>query len=155
PPPPPPPNVPNLKEKSTLVATSIRQRLAQHREDPACASCHDLMDPVGFALENYDALGRWREFDGEAKIDSAGKFPDGTEVDSASEIEAGILERPQLFAGVLVEKLLTFALGRGVSHNDGPAVRDIVAASEVQEFRFSSIIEGIVVSPPFRMRLAE
>jgi hypothetical protein len=155
PPPPPPANVPNLKEKSTLVASSIRERLTQHREDPACASCHNLMDPMGFAFENYDALGRWRQFDGTLPIDSRGSLPDGREIDNVSEIEADIMERPQLFVGTLAEKLLTFALGRGMSHEDGPAIREIVSLAEQHEFRFSTLVQAITRSRPFQMRLAE
>lgn len=155
PPPPPPPNVPNLKEKTALAATSIRERLAQHREDPACASCHALMDPVGFALENYDALGRWRDFDGTLPIDVAGTMPDGSEIGSAAEMEAGILERPELFVGTLAEKLMTFALGRGVTHEDGPAIRHITATASQHDHSFSSIVLGIVNSRPFQMRIAE
>jgi Protein of unknown function (DUF1592)/Protein of unknown function (DUF1588)/Protein of unknown function (DUF1585)/Protein of unknown function (DUF1595) len=153
--PPPPANVPNLKEKTTLVSTTIRERLAQHRADPACASCHALMDPVGFALENYDALGRWRDFDGTEAIDSAGALPDGKKIASVAEIESGILERPQMFVGVLTEKLMTYSLGRGVSHADGPAIRQIVKSAAEQGYSFSSIVQGIARSRPFLMRSAE
>ncbi len=155
PPPPPPANVPNLKEKTTLDTTSVRERLAQHRADPVCASCHNLMDPVGFALENYDALGRWRDYDDTLEIDSTGTLPDGTEIDGVEALEAGILQRPQMFVGTLTEKLLTYALGRGVEHDDGPAVRKIVRAAASNDYRFSSIIQGIVLSKPFQMRSAE
>jgi hypothetical protein len=155
PPPPPPANVPNLKKNTTLAATSVRQRLAQHRADPACASCHDLMDPVGFALENYDALGRWRDYDETLEIDSTGTLPDGSEIDGVAALEAGILERPQMFVGTLTEKLMTYALGRGVQHDDGPAIRKIVRAAAENDYRFSSIVQGIVLSKPFQMRSAE
>lgn len=113
------------------------------------------MDPVGFALENYDALGRWRDYDDTLEIDSTGTLPDGTEIDGVEALEAGILQRPQMFVGTLTEKLLTYALGRGVEHDDGPAVRKIVRAAASNDYRFSSIIQGIVLSKPFQMRSAE
>lgn len=154
PPPPPPPNVPNLKEKSTLVATSVRERLAMHRADPACASCHDLMDPIGFALENFDAVGRWRVFDGELPIDSAGTSPDGSDMNSVDDLEAALLARPEIFVTAMTEKLLTFALGRGVTPTDGPAIRRIVGSAGEGEFRFGAIIDAIVHSEPFAHRMA-
>lgn len=154
PPPPPPPNVPNLKEKSTLVATSVRERLAMHRADPACASCHDLMDPIGFAFENFDAVGRWRVFDGDLPIDSAGTLPDGAEIDSVDHLEAALLARPDLFVTAMTEKLLTFALGRGVTPSDGAAIRRIVRLAGEDEFRIGSIIDAIVHSEPFTHRMA-
>ncbi len=150
--PPPPPDVPNLKENSTLAATSVRQRLAQHRENPACAACHDLMDPIGFALENYDAVGRWRDYEGEISVDSSGTMPDGKEIDNVSQLEQGILERPEVFAMTVTEKLMTFGLGRSVEASDGPAVRKIVRNAEPSDYRFSEIVEGIVLSKPFRFR---
>ncbi len=151
-PPPPPANVPNLKEKSTLAATSVRERLAQHRADPACASCHDLMDPVGFSLENFDAVGRWRDFDGELSIDSEGMMPDGQTIDGIDALEAGILVRPAMFVTTLTEKLMTFALGRGIESDDGPTIRTIVADAEESDYRFSELIIGIVTSNTFTHR---
>lgn len=150
--PPPPPNIPNLAEKSTLVATSVRERLAMHRANPACASCHDLMDPIGFALENFDAVGRWRTHDGELLIDSSGTMPDGIDIDSVDDLEAALLARPEIFVTAMTEKLLTFALGRGVTHSDGPAIRRIVRAAGDNEFRFASLVEAIVRSEPFTHR---
>lgn len=154
PPPPPPPNVPNLKEKSTLAVTTVRERLAEHRANPACAACHNLMDPVGFALENYDALGRWREFEDTLPVDSSGSLPDGTQLDGIADLEAGILRRPEMFVRTLSEKLLTFALGRGIEHYDGPAVRRIVRQAAEDDYRFVSLIYAIVSSQPFQMRTA-
>ncbi|MFK7768161.1 MAG: DUF1592 domain-containing protein [Mariniblastus sp.] len=151
-PPPPPANVPNLKENTTLDVSSVRDRLAQHRANPACASCHDMMDPVGFSLENYDAVGRWRNFDGTLTIDSSGKLPDGRKADNVSELESGILARPELFVRTMTEKLLTYSIGRGVEAYDGPAVRKIVHNAGKQDYVFSSIITGIVLSKPFRMK---
>jgi len=155
PPPPPPPNVPALREKSDSQPSSTRERLAMHRENPACAACHDLMDPVGFALENYDALGRWRDWEGDATIDASGLLPDGTNAASVSDLEASILKRPEVFVGTLVEKLLTFGLGRGAETEDGPQVRKIVSQSATSDYRFSSIIQAITRSRPFLMRHSE
>ena len=153
--PPPPPNVPALKEKTTLTNLSIRERLAQHRENPACASCHNLMDPVGFAMENFDAVGRWRNFEGEVKVDSSGELPDGTKLAGVADIEAALLRRPELFVGTMAEKLLTYALGRGIEPSDGPAVRKIVRQAAEEDYRLSALLTGVVESVPFRMNSAE
>ena len=150
--PPPPPDIPNLKENSTLAATSVRQRLAQHRENPACAACHDLMDPIGFALENYDAVGRWRDYEGEISVDSSGALPDGKEINNVSQLEQGILNRPEVFATTVTEKLMTYGLGHLVEASDRPAVRRIVRNAKQDNFRFVEIVEGIVVSKPFKFR---
>ncbi len=155
PPPPPPPNVPSLKDKADTHALTIRERLAEHRANPTCASCHDLMDPVGFSLENFDAVGRWRTFDDGQRIDASGGLPDGTPIASFLELESSILKRPEMFVGTLTEKLMTFALGRGVEAYDGPAVRQIIRGAAEQEYRFSSLITGIVSSVPFQMRVVE
>lgn len=155
PPPPPPANVPALKEKTTLTNLTVRERLAGHRANPACASCHDLMDPVGFALENFDAVGRWREFEDGAKIDVSGVLPDGSEIRGTDDLESGILERPEMFVETLVGKLLTFALGRGMEPTDQPAIRQIVRNAREQDYRFSQLILGIVRSKPFQMREAK
>jgi len=155
PPPPPPPNVPALAEAKTIgPSLSIRERLAQHRANPVCASCHRLMDPVGFALENYDAVGRWRTLEGGAPIDASGTLFDGTSFTGAAELQAALLHRPELFATTVAEKLLTFAIGRGVEYYDQPAVRRIVRQAQVDEYRFSSLIAGVVNSVPFLMRRA-
>tara|TARA_R110002049_G_scaffold185580_3_gene353870 strand:+ start:123303 stop:125717 length:2415 start_codon:yes stop_codon:yes gene_type:complete len=153
--PPPPPNVPSLKDKTATESTSIRERLAQHRSDPACASCHNLMDPVGFALDHYDALGRWREFQDGHPIDSRGMLPDGTEIHGVDDLEQGVLQHPEMFVAAMTEKLLTFALGRGVEHHDAPAVRKIVRDASVDQYRFHSLIKAIVTSQPFLMRTAK
>ncbi len=154
PPPPPPPNVPSLKEKSASQKLTVRERLAQHRKDPACASCHNLMDPVGFALENFDAVGQYRIFDDGIPIDSSGALPDGQKIDSVEALEAGIMKRPEMFVSTLSEKLLTFALGRGVNPEDAPAIRKIVRKSNDQDFRFSEVVLQVVQSVPFQMRVA-
>ena len=152
PPPPPPPNVPTLKEKTISASLSVRERLAEHRANSACASCHDIMDPVGFALENFDALGRWRNYEGGQPVDASGGFPDGSQFEGVDALEEALLKRPDLFVGTLAEKLLTFALGRGIETYDAPAVRKIIRESEGDDFRFSSVIINIVKSTPFQMR---
>jgi hypothetical protein len=152
PPKPPPANVPALDENKVDATLSMRDRLAAHRANPACASCHNLMDPVGFALENFDAVGRWRDFENGAAIDVAGGLPDGSVFAGVGKLEDGLLERPDLFVRTLTEKLLTFALGRGVESFDGPAIRKIVTGAQAEEYRFSSIIVGITKSVPFQMR---
>ncbi len=155
PPPPPPPNVPALKDKQDMAGKSLRERLAMHRSDSACASCHNLMDPVGFSLDNFDALGRWRQFDDGQPLDTAGIMPDGSHVHDVATLEDSILKRPKVFVGTMAEKLLTFALGRGIEHRDGPEVRKIVDYAARNDFRFSAIVQGIVLSKPFLMRDSE
>jgi hypothetical protein len=154
PPPPPPPNVPPLPEKATTVAASVRERLAVHRENPVCASCHDLIDPVGFALEQFDAVGRWRTLDDGKPIDSTGSLPDGRAVSSVDELELALVQRPETFVATIVENLLTYGLGRGIEPSDGPVVRRIVGDAKRHNYRFSSLISGIVTSIPFVMRTA-
>jgi hypothetical protein len=110
------------------------------------------MDPIGFSLENYDAVGRWRNFDGTIDIDTSGILPDGNAVKNVSDLESAILEHPEMFVSNLTEKLMTYALGRNVEHFDGPAIREIVANSAKENYSFSSIIKGIVTSQPFTMR---
>ncbi len=151
PPPPPPPGVSTLKEKTADDAT-VRQRLAAHRADPSCASCHSLMDPIGFALDQYDAVGRWRVFDDESTIDTSGQLPDGTEVNGVADLEASLLANPEVFVTCLSEKLMTFALGRPVDHRDAAAIRRVVDAAAVDDFSFSSIVLGVATSRPFRCR---
>ena len=153
PPPPPPANVPVLEENSVQAGLPMRERLAEHRNNPACASCHNTIDPVGFSLENYDAVGRWRDHSGDInQMDTSGGLPGVGEFDGVDGLEAGLLSRPELFAGRVTEKLLTFALGRGVEYYDGPAVRRIVREAAADDYRFSALILGIVKSVPFQMR---
>ena len=152
PPPPPLPDVPALDENKVDASLTIRKRLEQHRANPACASCHKLLDPPGFALENYDAIGRWRKFDNGIEVDASGGLPDGSVFEGVENLENGMLERPELFVRTMSEKLLTFALGRGVEAYDAPAVRKIIKEAKANEYRFSSIILGIVKSVPFQMR---
>ena len=152
PPPPPLPDVPALDGNTIGAHLSVRERLAEHRDNPACASCHNLMDPVGFPLENFDAVGRWRTVDGRSPIDASGSLFDGSKVDDISGLEEALLRRPEIFVGTITEKLLTFALGRGVEPHDGPAIREVVRQAKANDFRFSSLILGIVTSTPFQMR---
>jgi hypothetical protein len=155
PPPPPPPNVPELEETGDGGGTlSIRERLAAHRANLSCASCHALMDPLGFALENFNAVGVWRTIDETGStIDASGTLPDGTPFTGVEDFRAALL-RSDLFVTTLTEKLLTYALGRGVEANDQPAVRAIVRAAAKDDYRFSTLILGLVQSPPFQMRRA-
>lgn len=153
PPPPPPPNVPELPEDEKSVATgTLRQRLEAHRKDPRCANCHARMDPIGFALENYDAIGAYRATDGEFDIDPSGEFADGTKFQGPADFKAMISQQKQQFARCLTEKLMIYALGRGLEYYDRPAIERIVTSVESNEYRFTSLIAGIVSSDPFRKR---
>ncbi|HJQ81537.1 MAG TPA: DUF1592 domain-containing protein [Lacipirellulaceae bacterium] len=153
--PPPPPDVPDLEENTILSTLSVRERLQQHRSNEACASCHALIDPVGFALENFDAVGRWRDVEAGKPIDASGGFPDGSEFAGVSGLEQALLDRPELFVRTLTEKLMTFALGRGTEYYDAPAIRKIVSRARDDDYRFSRLIVGIVQSTPFRMRMSQ
>jgi hypothetical protein len=152
--PPPPPDVPALEDNTVSSRLPVRERLAQHRANALCASCHDQMDPVGFSLENFDAVGRWRTVEAGQPIDAAGGLPSGSEFTGVSGLEDALLARPELFVRTLTEKLLTFALGRGVEDFDAPAVRKIVQVARQDDFRFSRLIMGIAQSTPFQMRKA-
>jgi mono/diheme cytochrome c family protein len=156
PPPPPPGAVPALKENTgTGQSLSVRERLAEHRANPACSGCHQLMDPVGFALENYDAVGRWRTHEDGRPIDAAGGLPDGSRFSGVSGLQQALLRRPEVFVGTLTEKLLTYALGRGVEYYDAPAIRKVVREAREKDFRFSSLVLGIAGSTPFQMRRSQ
>jgi hypothetical protein len=153
PPPPPPPNVPPLEATVGGKAASMRERMAQHRANPACATCHRLMDPLGLAMENFDAIGRWRKADEmRTPVDAAGAMPDGRSFVAVSGLRKALLERPELFVTTMTEKLLIYALGRGLESYDGAAVRAIVRDAGSKKYSFSSIIQGIVNSTPFQMR---
>lgn len=152
PPPEPPPNVSDLKESPPDKPTSVRQRLEEHRRNPGCAGCHARMDPLGFALENFDAIGKWRTTnEDQTAIDASSTLPDGTALNGVADLRDFILARRELFAAAVTEKLLTYALGRGLEHYDFPAVRKITREAAVNDYRWSSIIEGIVKSVPFQM----
>jgi hypothetical protein len=155
PPPPPPADVPALKDNTVAVNLTVRERLAEHRANPNCASCHNLMDPVGLSLENFDAVGRWRDIEAGKPIDAAGGLPDGSTFTGIAGLESALLNRPELFAGTLTEKLLTYALGRGVENADAPAIRQIVREAKANDYRLSALIVGICRSEPFRMRTSE
>ena len=154
PPPPPPPDVPALQEGGELEAPkSVRARMEQHRANPACAACHKVMDPLGFALENFDAIGRWRITDGGGPIDPSGTLANGAAVDGPATLARVLLERPDGFATTVTEKLLTYGIGRGVEYDDAPAVRRIVREAAASDYRWSSLILGVARSIPFRMRV--
>jgi hypothetical protein len=156
PPKPPPPGVEALEEKGVLEEPqTLRERLAVHRSKTVCAGCHNEMDPLGFALEQFDAIGRWRIEDNGLPIDSHGVLPDGSSFDGVHSLQNAILRRPELFVATLTEKLLTYALGRGVEYYDAPAVRQIIFEARNDDYAFSSIIQGIVKSAPFRMQTAQ
>jgi cytochrome c5 len=152
PPPPPPPNVPSLEEASAGKPTSVRQRMEQHRTNAVCASCHAPMDPLGLALENFDGIGRWRARDGNLAIDASASLPDGATFDGPSGLRQLLMTRKGRFAETVTEKLLIYALGRGLEYYDAPAVRRIVRDAARQDYRWSMIILGIVQSTPFQMR---
>jgi hypothetical protein len=126
-----------------------------HRSNPACASCHRIMDPIGLAMENFDAVGAWRTHEAGASIDATGELADGTRIDGVVALRESLLSRPEVLVGTMTEKLLTYALGRGLEHGDMPVVRGIVGAAARDEYRFSSLVHGIVTSVPFQMRRAE
>ena len=152
PPPPPPPDVPALTDAAETSAGSLREALEQHRADPACAVCHTRMDPLGFALESFDAVGRFRTADNGVMIDDSGALPDGTPVNGPSGLRDVLMARRVEVVETLAEKLLTYAIGRGLEASDRPAVREIRRRVESEDYRFSALVAGIVDSVPFRMR---
>jgi hypothetical protein len=152
-PPPPPSGVPKLPEVHGVEnPVSVRERMAQHRANPACAGCHKLMDPPGFAMENYDGIGRWRTREAGRLIDASGGLPDGSTFTGVEGLQQALMSRPEAFVNTMVEKLMTYSLGRGLTYADAPAVRKIVRDSCEGGYRFSSLILGIVNSTPFQMR---
>jgi cytochrome c5 len=153
PPPLPPANVPPLKENDGASApTSVRERLEQHRKNPVCASCHTRMDPLGFAFENFDAIGKWRVRDSNTRIDASGALADGTKFSTPAEFRKALLAQGEVFVAALTEKMMTYALGRPVTHYDMPAIRTIKREAASSDYRWSSIILGITKSVPFYMR---
>jgi hypothetical protein len=155
PPPPPPANVPPLPENadSGKAPATVRARLQEHRKNPVCAGCHAPMDPLGFAFENFNGIGKWRTTDAGAPIDASGALPDGSKFDGPAEFRTALLARQGAFVHTVTEKLLTYALGRGLQYSDMPAVRQIIRES-APDYRWSSIILGIVRSVPFATRAA-
>jgi len=158
PPPPPPPNVPGLRDTNDAgQVLTMREQMEQHRGNPVCASCHKVMDPLGFALENYDAIGKWRTIDAASRspIDSSGALPDGTAFEGPAALRQVLLEKRQHdFLMTVIEKMLTYSLGRGIEHTDAPAMREIMRKTAPSEYRMSSLIKAIIESTPFQMRSA-
>ena len=154
PPPPPPPNVPALKTEaeSTGKPLTMRGAMVQHRANPACAGCHARMDPIGFAMENFDPVGRWRDADAGTPIDASGLFPDGVKFDGTAGLKAALLSHPEEFVSTVTEKLLMYALGRNVQYFDRPAVRAIMKEGARTNYTFASLVMGVVKSTPFQMR---
>ena len=153
--PPPPADVPPLPERKAGEAPrSMREQMVLHRANVVCANCHKIMDPVGLALENFDAVGAWRTIDGATPVDASAELADGTKINGVVELRNAILSRPEMFAGTVTEKLLTYALGRGVDHRDMPAVRAILRDAAPRQYRFQDLILGVVRSTPFQMRTA-
>jgi len=157
----PPPVVPELKEETRAdlsrgKAQSVRARLEEHRTAPACAGCHKIMDPIGFSLEYFDGIGRYRTRDeAGAPIDASGELVDGTKVDSPASLRQALLRYSDQFVRTMTEKLMIYAVGRGLEHYDMPVVRGIVRKSSQENYRFSSIVLGIVNSAPFQMRVKD
>ena len=151
PPPPPPPNVPPLEEQDRAAPTSLRDRMEQHRANPVCATCHTRMDRLGFAMEHFDAIGRWRETDGGAEINATVTLADAT-IDTPRAFREALLDDGDQFVQAVTEKLLTYALGRGVDYYDAPTIRQLVRQLKNDDYRWSSLVMGIVASKPFQMR---
>jgi mono/diheme cytochrome c family protein len=154
PPPPPPAAVPPLEEQRSAKPRTLREQMESHRASAACAGCHRLIDPIGFALENFDAVGAWRTRDAGAPVDASSQLTDGTAVDGVVALRQALLKRPEVIVGTFTEKLMTYALGRGLDYYDRPAVRAIVRQAAMNDYRFSEIVLGIVKSTPFQMRVA-
>jgi hypothetical protein len=153
PPPAPPPNVPPFKEEQeTGKVQTMRERMAEHRTNPACAGCHQLMDPIGFALDNYDAIGQWRDQEEGKAIDASGTLPSGAAFVGAAGLKQALISDPRPFLTTTTGKLLTYAVGRGVEYYDAPAIRKIVRDVRTQDYRFSALVVGVVNSEPFQMR---
>jgi hypothetical protein len=153
PPPPPPADVPELETAEGGEQLSMREAMEQHRANPVCASCHRLMDPLGLSLENFDAIGQWRDRSQTKRtIDSSGELPDGTIFNGPAGLRAALLKHPDRFVTTVTEKLMTYALGRGVEHYDASAIRAIVRDAANTNYRLSALIKGVAESAPFRMR---
>ncbi|HUP39526.1 MAG TPA: DUF1588 domain-containing protein, partial [Vicinamibacterales bacterium] len=158
PPAPPPPDIPALatENKVSGKVLPMREAMAQHRANPACASCHAAMDPIGFALDNFDALGRWRTIDASGvPIDPSGVLPDGTRFEGVAGLRKVLLSHPERFASTLTENLLAYALGRSLDYYDRPVVRAVVRDAVRRDYRFSELVLGVVHSVPFTTRKAE
>jgi len=151
--PPPPPDVnTTLDEGQVVKTTSVREMLEHHRANPACASCHANMDPLGFSLENFDAIGQWRTKEGESPINASGVLLDGTKVDGPAALRGALLQQKDQFVKAVTAKLLMYGLGREIDHHDAPAIRAIVRGAAADDYRWSSTILAIVKSTPFQFR---
>jgi len=156
PPPLPPPNVPPLKENSgDTAATSVRERMEEHRANPVCAGCHKIMDPIGLALENFDGVGQYRTMDSGFPIDASGQLVDGTKLNGPASLRQALLDRPEAFVGTLTEKLLMYGVGRETKYSDMPAVRAVMHEAATNRYRFSDLVLGVVKTPAFQMRLKQ
>jgi hypothetical protein len=155
-PPPPPPNVPSLKTEGADPETplTLRDAMTRHRASPACAGCHARMDPIGFAMENFDAVGRWRDRDGEQPIDASGVFPEGTRFDGIPGLKKELLRQPEQFVGTVAERLLMYAIGRNLQYYDAPSVRAILREAAPARYTLQALALGVARSRPFQMRQA-
>jgi len=152
----PPPNVPPLKEnEGAQQPTSLRARMEAHRKNPVCAACHKIMDPIGFSLDNFDLIGTWRATESGEKIDATGQLVDGTKLDGPASLRQALLSRSDVFVHTATEKLLTYATGRALKYYDMPVVRSITRAAAKDDNRFSALIQGIVKSDAFQMRMKQ
>jgi hypothetical protein len=156
-PPPPPPNIPALKTegKQAGETLSMREAMTQHRANPSCSSCHARMDPIGFAMENFDAVGRWRNNDNGNAIDTSGVFVDGSKFDGIAGLKKALLAHPEQFVHTVAGKLMMYGVGRNLQYFDEPAIRTVVRDAAKDNYTFASLILGIVKSPPFQMRTAQ
>jgi hypothetical protein len=152
-----PPNIPALKTDSESPGqpSTIRDAMTRHRANPACATCHARMDPIGFALENFDAVGKWRDRDAGHPIDASGVLPGGAPFDGVAGLKKALLAHPEEFVSATAEKLLMYAIGRNLQYFDAPAVRAIVREAEADRYTFASLVVGVVKSVPFTMREAK
>jgi hypothetical protein len=155
PPPPPPPNVPSLNTEQSGKPLSMKEAMQAHRANPACAGCHAKMDPIGFALENFDALGRWRAEENGRPLEVTSALPDGTIVDGVEGVRQLVLRDPALFVEAMTSKLLMYALSRNIQHYDQPTIRVIARESARENYTFASLVLGVVNSVPFQSRMAQ
>jgi len=144
---------PTDQSVETVAAPSVRQRMEEHRANQPCAGCHKMMDPIGFALENFDGVGQWRTQDGKAPVDASGQLVDGTKVNGPAQLREALTGYSEQFFRTVTEKILTYAIGRGVEYYDMPAIRAVVRDAARDNDRFSALILGVVKSPPFQMRV--
>jgi hypothetical protein len=138
-----------------MASGTVRERMVQHRSNPACSGCHSMMDPVGFTMENFDAIGHWRTRDNGAPIDASGALPDGVKVNGAAAMINALAAHPEQFVRTMTTMMLTYALGRGLEYYDMPAVRIIAREAAKKDYRFSELVLGIVKSPPFQLNQSE